>query len=142
MESPISVCRQLSLTQAGRSKLISTGLALVIGIKTRSLDVLLQYFMCHLKFVHSEARMPSSAKLFNRFRAAGTNECLDLSLSLGAHPRTYLKDHAKYGHGPGIYGKPRRVSFLLEKSAGWVPESMGKWSVGMGHRHPVIIRKT
>ena len=30
---------------------------------------------------HSEARMPKSAKLFKRFRAAATNERLDLSLS-------------------------------------------------------------
>ena len=35
-------CRQLSLTQTVRDKLIPTGLALILDIKTWSLDVLLQ----------------------------------------------------------------------------------------------------
>ena len=40
---PTPVRRQLDLTQAIRSKLNLTGLALVIGMKARSLDVLSQY---------------------------------------------------------------------------------------------------
>ena len=39
---PTPVCMRLSLTQAARDKLIQTGLALVLGIKTRSLDVFTQ----------------------------------------------------------------------------------------------------
>ena len=35
----------------------------------------------HLWFVHSEPRMPSLARLSKRFRAAGTNGRLDLSLT-------------------------------------------------------------
>ena len=45
---PISVCCQLSLTQAVWSKLIPTGLDLILGMKTRSLDILLQYCVFHL----------------------------------------------------------------------------------------------
>ena len=26
-------------------------------------------------------------------------------------------------------------------SAGWIPESMDRWSVGVGRRHPVTMRK-
>ena len=40
---PTPVRRQLDLTQAIRSKLNLTGLALVIGMKAQSLDVLSQY---------------------------------------------------------------------------------------------------
>ena len=69
---PTSVHRRLSLTQAVRGKLIPKGLALVLDIKTRGLEVFSQYFAFHLWFVHSKARFPSPAKLFNRFRAAGT----------------------------------------------------------------------
>ena len=78
------VCRRLSLTQAVGGKLIPTGLPLVLGIKTRSLEEFSQYSQYstfHLWFVHSEARMPSLARLFKRFCAANTNGRLDLSLS-------------------------------------------------------------
>ena len=75
------VRRRLSLTQAVRGKFIPTGLALVLGIKTQSLEVFSQYSAFHLWFVHSEARIPSPARLFKRFHAAGTNGCLDLNLS-------------------------------------------------------------
>ena len=75
------VRRRLSLTQAARSKPISTGLAPVPGTKARSLEAFSQYSAFHLWFVHSEARMPSPARLSKRFRAAGTNGRLDLSLT-------------------------------------------------------------
>ena len=51
--------------------------------------------------------MSSPARLLNKFRAVGTNRRL---VSLGEHLRTHLKDHAAYGQGPGIRGKPRRLS--------------------------------
>ena len=38
--------------------------------------------MSHVKLVHWAAQMPSSDKLCNSFRAAGTKGCLDFSLSL------------------------------------------------------------
>ena len=78
---PTPVRRRLSLTEAARGKLIPTGLALVLGIKTRSLELFPQYSTFNLWFVHSEARMQSPARLSKRFRAAGANERLDLSLS-------------------------------------------------------------
>ena len=81
LNRPTPVIRRLSLTQVLCGKLIPTDLALVLGIKTGILDVFSQYSAFHLWFFHSEARMPSPARLFKRFRSAGTNERLDLSLS-------------------------------------------------------------
>ena len=78
---PTPVCKRLSLTQAARGKPIPTGLAPVPGTKARSLEAPSQYSVFHLWFVHSEARMPSLARLSKRFRAAGTNKRLNLSLS-------------------------------------------------------------
>ena len=78
---PTPVRRQLSLTQAARGKPIPTGLAPVPGTKARSLEAFLQYSIFYLLFIHSEARMPSLARLSKRFQAAGTNGRLDLSLT-------------------------------------------------------------
>ena len=78
---PTPVRGPLSLTQAARGKPIPIGLAPVPGTKTRSLEAPSQYSVFHLWFVHSEARMPSLAKFSKRFRAAGTNGRLDLSLT-------------------------------------------------------------
>ena len=74
------VHRQLNLTQAVWGKLIPTGLVLVLSLKTQSLEVFSQYSAFHLWFVHSEVWMPSLER-FKRFHAAGTNECLNFSLS-------------------------------------------------------------
>ena len=78
---PTPVRRRLSLTQAARGKPIPTGLAPVPGTKARSLEAFSQYSAFHLWFVHSEARMPSLARLSKRLRATGTNGRLDLSLT-------------------------------------------------------------
>ena len=78
--SPTPVCRRLSLTQAVRGKLIPKGLALVLGIKIRILKIFSQYSAFHSWFVHSEARMPIPARLFNRFRTISKNRRLDRSL--------------------------------------------------------------
>ena len=78
---PTPVRRRSSLTQAVRVKLIPIDLALVLGIKVRSLEVFSQYSAFHLWFVHSEARKPSPARLCKRFCAIGTNGHLDLRLS-------------------------------------------------------------
>ena len=104
------VRRRLSLTQPVRGKLTPTGLALVLGIKTQSLEVFLQYSAFHLWFAHSESRMPSPARLSKRLYAAGINGRLDLIVSLGECPKTHLKKHTRYDQGPEIHGKPRRVS--------------------------------
>ena len=57
---------------------LPTGLALVMVIKEQNLDVLC---VPSIIVVHREAQIPSSARSFNGFRAAGTNGCLDLSLT-------------------------------------------------------------
>ena len=78
---PTPVRRRLSLTKAARGKPIPTGLAPVRGTKARSLEARSQYSVFDLWFVHSEARMPSLARLSKRCRAPGTNGHLDLSLT-------------------------------------------------------------
>ena len=78
---PTPVRRRLSLTQATRGKPIPTSLALVPGTKAQNLEAFSQYSVFYLWFADSEARMPSLARLSKRFRAAGTNERLDLSLT-------------------------------------------------------------
>ena len=45
---PRPVCRLLSLTQTARGKPISTGLASILGTKTRSLETFSQYSALHL----------------------------------------------------------------------------------------------
>ena len=77
---PTPVLKRLSVIQAARDKPIPTGLVPVLSTKTRSLETFLQYSAFHSRFVHSEARMPSPARLSKRFRVAGTNGRLDLSL--------------------------------------------------------------
>ena len=81
-KSPKPVCRRLSLTQAVLVKFIPIGLMLTLGMLTPSADILLEYSVSHLKFMHWAARMPNSDKLCNSFRAARANGCLDFSLSL------------------------------------------------------------
>ena len=78
---PTPVLKRLSLTQAARDKPIPIGLAPVLGTKIQNLKEFLQYSAFHLWFVHSEARMLSAARLSKRFRAAGTDGRLHLSLS-------------------------------------------------------------
>ena len=71
---PTPVRRRLSLTQATRGKPIPTGLAPVPGTKARSLEAFSQYSVFHLWFVHSEARMPSLARVSKSWhkRASGS----------------------------------------------------------------------
>ena len=83
--------------------------------------------------------MPSPARLFKRFHTASTNGHLDLSL-----PWQVSKDPLKktiQGQGPEIYGKPRSVTPSWQSSAGWMPKSMGKQSIGVGCKHPVTMCK-
>ena len=109
---PKPVLKRLSLTQAVRGKLIPTGLAPVLGTKTRSLDVFSQYCSFHLWFVYSEARMPSPARL-PKDSAQLAQMGVWILVSLGEHLRTHLRDHTEYDQGPEIYGKPRKVLLLV-----------------------------
>ena len=78
---PTPISRRLNLTQAVLVKLIPIDL-LTLGMQTPSADILLEYSVSHIKFVHWTARMPNSDKLCNSFRAAGANGRPDFSLSL------------------------------------------------------------
>ena len=51
------------------------------GHKNMEPEVFSQYSTFHLWFLHLEVQMPSPARLSKKFCAAGTNGCLDLSLS-------------------------------------------------------------
>ena len=84
LKRPTPERRRLSLTQAVLGKLIPRGLALTLGMKAWSADILLEYSMSHFAFVHWAARTPISDRLSSSFRAAGTNGRLDFSLSLRA----------------------------------------------------------
>ena len=75
------VCRQLNLSQAVVVKLIPMGLVLTLGMWTQSADILLEYSVSHVKFVHRAERTPNSDKLGNSFHMAGKNECLDQGCS-------------------------------------------------------------
>ena len=77
----------------------------MLGKETRSFEVFSQYSAFHLWFVHSEAQMSSPARLFKRFRAAGTNGRLDLNLSWRAS-EAHLKDHTRYDQCLDIHGRP------------------------------------
>ena len=108
---PTPVRRRLILTQTARGKPIPTGLVPVLSTKTRILKVFSQYPVFHLWFVHSEARMPSLARLSKRFL---TQTGVWILVSLGEHLRTQLKDHTRYDRGPEIHDEPRRLSLLGE----------------------------
>ena len=111
---PTPVRRQLSLTQAVLVKLIPIGLVLNLGMLTSSADVLLEYSVSHINFVHWAVRMPNSDKLCNNFRAARTNGCLDFSLSLLA-----VFDSIRICCGKSISGTFgfTGIDFLLEQRA-------------------------
>ena len=79
--------------------------------------------------------MPSPARLFNRFCAAGTNRRLDLSLSWQASKHSFLREHATYGHGPGITVSQKVLLLLGKAQLARCLKSMGKgsveWSTGI-----------
>ena len=77
--SPLAI--ELNPSCSGKAQSSKSGSA--YGMKTQSLDVLLEYFLFHLLFVHCEARMLSPVRLFNKFRSAGKNERLDQWFSTG-----------------------------------------------------------
>ena len=59
---PAPIRRELSLTQAVWGKLDRTGPALIVGMKTRSLEEFLQYFAFHNLF--TKKRDAKSGKVF------------------------------------------------------------------------------
>ena len=83
----ISLCGRVFIELNPRcyQKLVPKGLVglLALGIKTRSIDVLLESSALHQKIVHQATQMLSSDQSFNSFHAAGTNRRPDFSLSWG-----------------------------------------------------------
>ena len=97
--------------------------------------------MSHVKFVHWAARMPNSDKLFNSFRAAGTNRRLDFSLSLLAVRGSVTCPYRMWPRSKELPLTKDSVATWRRSSAGWMPERTGRLSVGVGRRHPVTMRK-
>ena len=111
---PISVRKQLSLTQAIRDKLIPTGLALILGMKTRRM-----YSHKTSRFIYSF----STQNCGYQVRQGCLKDSAHLAqigvlilISLGEHLRIHLKDHTRYNQGPEILGGPRRVSPRVGKA--------------------------
>ena len=87
--------------------------------------------MSHVKFVHWAAWMPNS-ELSNSFRAAGTNKCLDFSLSvLAAHDSVNWPCRMWSGSKEQRLAKESAAPWG-RSSAGWMPERTGRLSVGVG----------
>ena len=138
---PTPVRRQLNLTPAALVKLIPMGLVLTLGMLTPSADILLEYSVSHAKFVYGAARMPNSEKLCNSFRAAGTNGCLDFSLSLLAACGSVSWPCRTWPGSKELQLAKKSEAPWRPSSAGWMPEKTSRLSVGVGRRHPVTMRK-
>ena len=82
--------------------------------------------------------MSSPAKLFNKFRAAGTNERLDLTLFWRASEDPFKKPTSMWSESRYPQLTKENVAPTIQSSAGWMPKSMGR-SVGVGQRHPVTM---
>ena len=110
---PTSVRKRLSLTQAVRGKLIPTGLAVILGMKTRRMNS------------HKIPRFTSIYSLSTencryQIRQGCLKNSAQLSqmgvlilIFLGEHMRTHLKDHTRYNQGPEILDEYRSVSARL-----------------------------
>ena len=85
---PTPVRRRLSLTQAGRGKLIPTCLAPVLGTKARSLEAFSQYFVFHL-FIQKRGCQVWQGCPRDFAQLAQTG--IWILVSLGEYLRTHLK---------------------------------------------------
>ena len=90
--------RWLSLTQAVRSKLIPTSLALILGIKTRSLKVFSQYPLFHL-WLSTQKRGCQVWQGCPKDSAQLTQIGVWILVSLGEYPRAHIKGHTRYDQG-------------------------------------------
>ena len=96
--------------------------------------------MSRVKFVHWTAWMPSSDKLCNNFRAAGTNECLHFSLSLLAASDSIYWPCRMLSGSKKLRLAKENVAPWRRSSTGWIPERTGRLSVGVGRRYLVAMR--
>ena len=132
--------RRLSLTQEALGRLMPIGLVLTLGMKSWSPEILSEYSMFHLAFVHWATRVPIVDRLSSSFRAAGTNGCLDLSLFLSALCGPTRQPCRIWSGSRELRLARERVAPWRRSSAGWMPESTGRYSVGVGSRHPETMR--
>ena len=114
---------------------------LSLGMQTPSADLLLEYSLSHVKFVHWAARMPNSDKLCNSFRASEANWRLDLSLSLLAAAGSVSWPCRMWPGSKELRLAKESVAPWRRSSADWMPERTRRLSVGVGRRHPVTMRK-
>ena len=97
--------------------------------------------MFHVKFVYWAARMPNSDKLCNNYRLAGKNGYLDFSLFLLAVWDSVSWLCRIWPGSKELRLAKESVAPWRRSSAGWMPERIERFSVGMGRRHPVTMRK-
>ena len=97
--------------------------------------------MSQCKFVLWAARMPNSNKLCNSFGAAGTNGCLDPSLSLLAACGSVSCPCRMWPGSKELRLAKESVAPSRQSSAGWMLERTGRLSVGVGRRHLVTMCK-
>ena len=97
--------------------------------------------MFHVNFVHWAARMPNSDKLCDSFRALGTNGRLDFSLSLLAACGSVTWPCRMWPGSKELRLAKESVAPWRRSSAGWMPESTERLSVGVGRMHSMTMRK-
>jgi len=70
----------------------------------------------------------------------GTNGCLDMRRRASALDGQVSAEWSKC---PGSMARRARDSVLplRRSSAGWMPARMGRFSAGVGRKHPVTVRK-
>ena len=138
---PTPVRRRLSLTQAARGKPIPTTLAPVPGAKTRSLEAFSQspHSICDLSIQRRGCQVWQGCP--KRFRVAATNGRLDLSLTWRVSEGLFKRPYKIWSGSRDPRWAKMSVALSRRSSAGWMPESTGRWSVGVGRRHPVTMRK-
>ena len=138
---PTPVRRRLSLTQAAWGKLIPTGLHLPQAQKHGAWKHFhsTPFSICDLSIQKRGCQVWQGCP---KDSAQLAQTGVWILVSLGEYLRTHLKDHTRCDQGPEIHGKPRRVSLSFgEAQLAGCLRVQGRWSVGVGRRHPVTMRK-
>ena len=136
---PTPVRRRLSRTQALVGRVIPVGECRCRGWKCGVLGGGPSTPHSIWWSAHCAARMSLSDELM-RYCAAGTNGCLDL------RRRTFALDgrvSAEWSSCPGSMARHAgdSVAPLRRSSVGWMPARFGRLSAGVGHSHPVTMRR-
>ena len=84
------------------------------------------------------SRVPGLAKLFSSFPASDTGRLkLGLTWQASEKPQQTMQNVARVSATEAKKG----VTPCRRSSVGWIQKKIGTWSVGVGRRHPVTIRK-